>query len=694
MKKVINYLLVFLVAFFVSIESIYALTPEDIYSNEALLVNLNTDEVLFHKNTNLNKVPIASLTKLMTYAVVLDHIDDLENTMITVPEGEEAYMISRLASRANLKDGYQYSALDLLYGMMLPSGCDAAQVLAFYVANGDEAAFTNMMNEKAQNLGMYNTLYVDSYGIGTATSDNYSTEEDQYILIKYLLNQRYFRQIISTEYYQTTGVKDGEYIYETVRNTDYLMGSYSGAEYYFPYAIGGKTGSLDVAGKCLITVASKGGTEVVAITLGVPNQYGDYNLTDNLKLLEYAMNDYTENITIDIGPEYRSLEIGKQHKIEATTSSDTTITWESEDPSVATVDQNGIVTGVSQGQTKINAYTSTGNVAYTYVSVNFYNGVHVKLSNGEKNNENPNGYDPIDMSILKNKGFDYVIIKATNGYGWDGDIDKSFEANFQSAVDNNMNIGIWVESYAETTDEATDEANHLLNVLSQVQTDKINLPVFYNVLNTGIKDPVLLENIIKTFATIVKNAGYEVVVENIAYTKDASKSSGAALETLNIDNLTQDEINLSAMNRQTPPDLKTTMSVNNTDVAFWNYKLGAYLGKDWLGSNPILSLMYMSYKKIETIHKEYIPEAVTETGIISNNVRVYRTYNYKEEPVTTTTVTTKEKTKDKDKEILDYKDNHKDTKEEHHMPFIFIVIVGIILLIAALLIKYLLDNKE
>ena len=257
-----------------------------------------------------------------------------------------------------------------------------------------------------------------------------------------------------------------------------------------------------------------------------------------------------------------------------------------------------------------------------------------------------------------------------------------------------MNIGIWVESYAETTDEATSEANHLLDVLSNVSKDKINLPVFYNVLNTGIKDPILLENIIKTFTTIIQNAGYDVVVENLAYTKDTTKNNGTALETLNLNSLTQDGINLSAMYRQTPPNLKTTMSINNVDAAIWNYKVAAYLGKDWLGNNPILSLMYMSYKKIDTIHKEYIKEEIIEPTVITNNVRVYNTYNCKEEPIITKTNITKD-TK-KEKEILSYKDNHKDTKEKikTNNQYIFIVIVIIILGIVALIIKYLLDNKE
>ena len=148
------------------------------------------------------------------------------------------------------------------------------------------------------------------------------------------------------------------------------------------------------------------------------------------------------------------------------------------------------------------------------------------------------------------------------------------------------------------------------------------------------------------------------------------------------------------MYRQTPPNLKTTMSINNVDAAIWNYKVAAYLGKDWLGNNPILSLMYMSYKKIDTIHKEYIKEEIIEPTVITNNVRVYNTYNCKEEPIITKTNITKD-TK-KEKEILSYKDNHKDTKEKikTNNQYIFILIVIIILGIVALIIKYLLDNKE
>lgn len=609
MKRKFLYLLIFIVSFFALFTThVNALSGEDIHSNEAYVANMYTDEVLFEKNTNEAAVPIASLTKLMTYAVVVDEIPDLANTRITVPEGLVGYMKGRGASRADLIDGYEYSALDLLYGMMLPSGCDAAEALARYIGGGDPSVFVAKMNDKAASLGMANTYYIDSYGIGTATEDNMSTEQDLYKLIKYVYYRPYFRQIISTEYYEIHGSNGEEQVANTVRNTNYLMGEYSGAEYYNPYAIGGKTGSLDVAGKCLVTIAQKKDMLVVAITLGVPGEYGDYNLNDHNTILEAIFTENQENITVDIPEEYHSVEVGKQHQIDATTSQDTTLTWTSEDESVATVDQNGIVTGVSQGQAKIIATTPTGDLDYTYVSVNFYNGVHVKLSNGEKNPENENGYEPVDMTLLKNKGFDYVVIKAINFTA----TDKAFYTNFQNAVDNEMDIGIWVESYSENTEEATLEANYLLDVLRNVSKDKITLPVFYNVHNTGIKDPVLLEAIIKTFSNIIKNAGYEVVVEDLAYEEDVPKNKATSLENLNLDSLTEEDINLSVMYRPTPPDFKTTMTINGTSASIWNYKVNAYMGKEWLGANPILSLMYMNYKKIETNHKEYIPIVIID----------------------------------------------------------------------------------
>lgn len=662
MKKIVLILILLITAFIFN-DNVYALTNNDIYSNEALLVNMNNDEVLFSKNTSDQAVPIASLTKLMTYAVVIDEISDLENTKIVVPDGLVQEMRNRGASRAGLIDGYEYSALDLLYGMMLPSGCDAAEVLARYIGGGDPSIFVNKMNAKAQELGMNNTLYIDSYGIGTATADNMSTEQDIYKLIKYIYRLPYFQKIISTEYYNITGKHGEQTNVSNVRNTNYLMGEYSGGAYYNPYSIGGKTGTLSVAGKCLVTIAKKGNLLVAAITLGVPNQYGsnyDYNLTDNNKLLNYAFNEYTENITIDIGPEYRSVELGKQHKIDATTSADTNIIWTSADESVATVDQNGIVTAISRGQTKITAKTSTGNIAYTYVSVDFYNGLHTKYSSGTATGDI---YEPIDYSFVKNKGIDYVIIRA--GYG-PTNIDNTFYNNFINAKNNGLNIGIWFEGYAETKEEAENEANNLVSILNNVNVDKskINLPVFYNLLYSPETDPNKLLLIFNAFKNIMISNGYDVVLE-----LDSDR-----LLTMNLEG-----IDISVVDREYLPNLKTSKNINDVQVPFWNYKSNAYMG-NFMGTNGQLSLMYMYYKKINTIHKEYIKEEqynqqevlYSNSNIVTTNTKKYATQNTKVEEDSTSNdrVTIKSnKTKTKKKSS-----NEKEVKEEKDNSWIFIAV--------------------
>lgn len=166
MKKFVVFNILFIVSIILSIHGVRALENTDIHSNEALLVNMNTGKVLLHKNTKEEAFPIASLTKIMTYAVVLDEIPNLENTKIVVPEGLVQEMIQKNGSRADLIEGYEYSALNLLYGVMLPSGCDAAEVLARYIGGGDSSAFVEKMNEKALSLGMNHIHYLDSYGIG------------------------------------------------------------------------------------------------------------------------------------------------------------------------------------------------------------------------------------------------------------------------------------------------------------------------------------------------------------------------------------------------------------------------------------------------------------------------------------------------------------------------------------------------
>ncbi|MBR2828249.1 MAG: Ig-like domain-containing protein, partial [Bacilli bacterium] len=394
---------------------------------------------------------------------------------------------------------------------------------------------------------------------------------------------------------------------DCVRNTNYLIGEYSGGEYYNPYSIGGKTGNLMVAGRCLITISQKGDFEVLAITLGVPNEAGndyDYHLVDHNILFEYAFSSYTENITIDIGPLYRSVEKDKKIKIDVTTSKDTDIIWTSSNPEVASVDRDGVVTGISQGQAKIVATTETGNLAYTFVSVDFYNGVHTKYSTGPANDQN--GWDPIDYSIIKDKGFDYVMIRA--GYGGTT-MDKTFLANIRNAVDNGLNVGIWYEGYAKTKEEAIEEANHLISILNEIKDlkEKVNLPVLYNLLYSECSDPEILYEMIASFQEIIKQDGYDVMLE-------LGKTKLSKMELQKLDEL---GVPVSIIYRSILPNYQETMKANDKEADIWNYKANAYLEKG-LGQNASFSLLYMRFKKLVTIHQEYVEEIENETSFEEN----------------------------------------------------------------------------
>ncbi len=281
-------IIVVVIAFFAigSRRNVTASGEKTIHSREALVVDIDTDQVLYEKHTTECPVPIASITKLMTFVIVTDNFHDL-STRIVVDSELISKLKARGASMAGLKGGYSYSVIDLLYGLMLPSGCDAAEVLASYFGN---QSFVRMMNEKAQKLGMYDTRFVDASGLGTGMENDVSTAKDIYILFKYLINKPIFVDVISTFSYAITGMSsDGTVEEHVVKNTNSLIDPNS--QYYSPHAVGGKTGTLSAAGRCLVTLAEKEGRQVAIITLGVPNESSGkftYHLTDTAKLIEIA----------------------------------------------------------------------------------------------------------------------------------------------------------------------------------------------------------------------------------------------------------------------------------------------------------------------------------------------------------------------------------------------------------------------
>lgn len=288
-RKLLSLACLICIALTVSIQTAGAISyPNDVKttSKSIFLVNMDSDQVVFEKNADEKKYP-ASTTKIMTYIVAYEHIDDIDNTKIEIKQSVLDELEGTGSSLANVAEhvGEKMSAIDLLYSMMVPSGNDAAMVLADYVGNGNIDAFVDMMNEKAEELGCENTHFQNPDGLHN--EDHYTTARDLYKISSYALTLPKFAEISNTDSYYCEG--------DTVPliTTNYLIDSYRGGEYYYMYAKGIKTGTTDQAGRCLVTTASADGYSYLLVLLDSPYKEGEYEeygtFTDAADLFRWAL---------------------------------------------------------------------------------------------------------------------------------------------------------------------------------------------------------------------------------------------------------------------------------------------------------------------------------------------------------------------------------------------------------------------
>ncbi len=234
----------------------------------ALLVNADTDTVIYSKNADKITAP-ASLTKLVTALVVLSECDDLQ-TQITCSYDAIHSIDGTGSSIAGLKVDETVSLEMLLYCLFLPSANDAAAVLAEHFGDGDESAFVDKMNKLVAELGCQNTHFANPHGLDDESvagfdsdTQNRTTASDMYLIAKKALSYDCIVQI-SSKYGKTmpaTNQSDIRYLY----NTNALLNSYS--EYYYEEAIGLKTGTTEKAGACLISSATKDGYTYISIAM-------------------------------------------------------------------------------------------------------------------------------------------------------------------------------------------------------------------------------------------------------------------------------------------------------------------------------------------------------------------------------------------------------------------------------------------
>lgn len=254
----------------------------DTVSDEVYLENLNAGAVVYEKNSNKRSYP-ASTTKIMTFIITAENVSDLENTSVTIKQD----IISGLDLESTVMGlsshiGEKVSVKDLLYGLMLPSGNDAALVLADYVGGGI-SGFVEKMNAKAVELGCKNTHFANPHGL--YDTNHYSTAHDMALIAKHAMKIKGFMDICNTVYYTPDGFK-------TLHNTNYMLDSEAeGGQYYYQYTKGIKTGYLDEAGKCLVTSSDKNGDKYLCVCLGAAFSYAEnvnYAMKDSAKLYDWA----------------------------------------------------------------------------------------------------------------------------------------------------------------------------------------------------------------------------------------------------------------------------------------------------------------------------------------------------------------------------------------------------------------------
>lgn len=256
--------------------------PEDITAESAILINADTGEVLYEKNSD-EKRAMASTTKIMTAILTLE-----------AGQLDKRFTVDSMAIRVEgtsmgLQEGDIVTRRALCYGMLLPSGNDAANAAAVNIS-GSISAFAEKMNQKAAEIGMNDTHFVTPSGLDA--DGHYTTAYDMALLTRYALKNEEFRKICGLS---SASLEYGNPPYKrTLYNSNKLLYQYDGC-------IGVKTGFTDNARRCLVSAAERDGVTLIAVTLNAPDDWNDHSemLDYGFSLLE-PMEVMPESFTIPV----------------------------------------------------------------------------------------------------------------------------------------------------------------------------------------------------------------------------------------------------------------------------------------------------------------------------------------------------------------------------------------------------------
>lgn len=275
MLKIFRKTAALLFAGIIAAASAFSASAEDlseISAKSAIVINAQTGEILFEKNA-YQILPMASTTKIMSALIALEQ-DNLDDEFVV-----DSQAIKTEGSSMGLTEGDVVSLRDLVCGMLLPSGNDAANAAAVRIA-GSVDGFVDMMNNRAREMGLENTHFVTPSGLDDYTDEHYSTAYDMAMLTREAMKNEDFRAICSQRQIK---LNFGDPPFDRwLTNSNKLLG-------YSDDFVGVKTGFTDKARRCLVSACDRKGAELICVTLNAPDDWNDHT-----RLYDYCFDFLSE----------------------------------------------------------------------------------------------------------------------------------------------------------------------------------------------------------------------------------------------------------------------------------------------------------------------------------------------------------------------------------------------------------------
>jgi serine-type D-Ala-D-Ala carboxypeptidase (penicillin-binding protein 5/6) len=262
-------LLIFVAMYMLPWEKAFA-APQ-VSAQAAAVIDVESGRILYEKQGH-GKMRVASLTKIMTAIVAIE--EGKLQDVVTVPD----YAVGTEGSSIYLKRGEKLTLENLLYGLMLRSGNDAAVTIADHIG-GSLEGFARLMNEKAEYLGLTETNFTNPHGLDDS-NNHYSSAVDMAKLTAYALRNPEFQKIVATQV--KTIPQEGETWDRKLYNKNKMLRLYEGAD-------GVKTGYTKIAKRCLVSSATRDSRQIAVVTLNAPNDWEDHS-----RLLDYGFKTFNK----------------------------------------------------------------------------------------------------------------------------------------------------------------------------------------------------------------------------------------------------------------------------------------------------------------------------------------------------------------------------------------------------------------